>query len=366
MKPDYTHFTADELALDSFFRAWVLTDDPEAAQFWTDWLNQHPQQQATVDEATALLWAFQQRFSDDLTLEQKQQAITQLHERITQTGRVVVFRPVVWWRAAAAVLLLLGIGWWLVRPALESRSVTDNPLANSQTDTSIREKRNDTDRPQTLLLADGSTVTLEAHSYLTYPVSFSGNERAVTLVGEAFFEITKDPKRPFLVYARESVTKVLGTSFRVKATDNSSDVQVAVRTGRVLVYEKKTFDQLATRSDEQPGGVILLPNQQVTLNGQNGQMVKSSVTNSALIEVPIRPGELSFDDQPVITVLHQLERLYGVSIQFDKAALAQCRITTTFADENLRERLTDICQAIGATYEIADGQVIIHSQGCTL
>ena len=364
---DYRTLTVEELALDPLFRAWVLTADPPATLFWERWLVQNADCTDRIDQAKALLLTVQQRFPGDLPDEVMRGDLDRLNERIRQTtpdAQVVPLWRANWWKVAAAITVLIGFGWLYTRQTDLSNnpSVDRQPLA--QANQPLSEKVNATNRPQTVLLSDGSTITLEPNSRLSFPASFTGTERTVYLRGEAFFEVARNTAKPFLVYANESVTKVLGTSFRVKATENDPTVQVAVRTGRVSVYSKTAFAQLQRRETTQAEGVVLLPNQQVTFSRSDGRLVKGLVESPAVIAPSIQPKETSFDDKPVSLVLHSLETLYAIDIQFDEAALANCRITTTYADESLRERLSDICQAIGASYEFIDGQVVINSKGC--
>ena len=97
------------------------------------------------------------------------------------------------------------------------------------------EQTNNSNMPQIITLSDGSSVLLQPNSKLSYPKIFIGNQRKVYLSGEAFFEISKNPKKPFFVYANEIVTKVVGTSFRIRAYSNQPNVEVLVRTGKVKV-----------------------------------------------------------------------------------------------------------------------------------
>lgn len=365
---DYRTFTVEELALDPFFRAWLLTKDPQATQFWERWLVENRDCTAQINQAKELLTAIRHRFPDDLSESVMHQDLNRLKNRVVQTAPETPVLPLWrtrWWKIAAAVALLVGGSWWSIRQTdTDPAASTDQPVM-TPTNGQLSEKFNRTDHPQTVLLSDGSIITLESNSRLTFPPSFKGTERIVYLTGEAFFEVARNPAQPFLVYTRESVTKVLGTSFRVKAAEKDPTVQVAVRTGRVSVYTKAVFAQLQRRETTQAEGVVLLPNQQVTLNRKDGRLVKGLVENPAVIAASIKPQEVSFDDKPVSFVLRNLEQLYAIDILFDETALKNCHITTTFADESLRERLSDICQAIGASYEIIDGQVVINAKGCS-
>ena len=111
---------------------------------------------------------------------------------------------------------------------------------------------------QKVTLQDGSIVTLEPGSEVRYTQKFM-NHREIFLSGDAFFEVTKDPNHPFFVYANEITTKVLGTSFRVKAKQGEKEIVVAVKTGKVSVFAKSIDDVLNKNGQE----ITLTPNQQV-------------------------------------------------------------------------------------------------------
>ncbi len=101
----------------------------------------------------------------------------------------------------------------------------------------MQEVENTSGSVQKVALADGSVVSLEPGSTLRYPEHF-GTQREVYLTGEAFFNVFRDEKHPFLVYAEDVVTRVLGTSFRVKAYGQGKEVRVAVTSGKVSVFKK--------------------------------------------------------------------------------------------------------------------------------
>lgn len=164
------------------------------------------------------------------------------------------------------------------------------------------------------------------------------------------------------MYANEIVTKVLGTSFRIKAFDDQRPVEVNVRTGRVSVFSQSRVPSDATETT----GVVLLPNQQALFNREKETIVKRLVDRP----VPIKPLPLSmkrrFDDVPASQVLRELEDLYGVKIRYNEKLLATCIITTSLGNEPLRDKLDIICQTIGATYKEIDAELVIESKGCSL
>ncbi|GAB3572102.1 FecR family protein [Spirosoma luteolum] len=363
MEKDYRSYSANDFALDASFRDWVLNPETTEAPFWAAWLARHPDRAAEAEQARLLLLTLHQRYRDDLTDDVVRHDLSRLMAQVTQP--VAPVRPLWagragWWRVAAAVLLLLGAAWWLV-PA---RTVQRPAEAAAAGRPRMLVRTNTTSHPMTMLLNDGSVVTLERNSTLTFPDRFAGTTRPVSLVGEAFFDIAKNPARPFLVFTRESVTRVVGTSFRIRATAGAPTVQVAVRTGRVAVYTRTAFAQAARQQAVGTGEVVLRPREQAVLTRTSGRLEKQPVTDARAAAETIRPAEVSFDDQPVVAVFRQLSHTYGIDLRFDEQKLANCRITTAFIDETLPERLSAICQAINATYQTTGDQISISAKGC--
>lgn len=155
----------------------------------------------------------------------------------------------------------------------------------------------------------------------------------------------------------------LGTSFMVSAFENTKDVKVEVKTGRVSVYTSK---DLNTHQDDRKGllaGMILTPNQQVTFSKTESRLVKSIVEKPEQI-VSIPKEQFRFEETSVSDVFSMLEKAYGISIIYDAPNMADCYLTATLEEENLYEKLDIICKVTHAYYEIVDAQIIIHSRGC--
>jgi ferric-dicitrate binding protein FerR (iron transport regulator) len=211
---------------------------------------------------------------------------------------------------------------------------------------------------QKIGFSDGSFVLVHPNSEVRYPEAFAGAVRAVHLSGEAFFEVAKDAEHPFIVYANEVTTKVLGTSFSIRAYKGQKEIVVAVKTGRVSVLSP------GTPSKTIESEVILTPNQQVTYNRTEGRVTKHLVENPDII-VPIPSRELLYRDEPVTHVFEALEKMYGVDIRFDETALSGCTITTEMTDEKLFERMDVICHVLGGHYTVEDAVIVVDAKGCS-
>lgn len=265
-------------------------------------------------------------------------------------------------RAAAAILLLVtfGSGLYLL---LDKGGLSQQIFAlqnnNRVEETKFTSFFNSERQPREITLADGSYVMLKPNSEIRFPEKFNSEKREIHLTGEAFFNVKRDPSRPFLVYANEVVTKVLGTSFNVKAYQNEKEITVAVKTGKVSVYANK--DNTISEGD---ASVILTPNQQVIYNRESEQVSKALVEKPEIILPEPTLFKMSYDGAPVTKIFEVLEENYGVDIEFDEDALSNCVLTTSMSDEGLYERIEIICKAIGAEYTVTDAVISIKSNGC--
>lgn len=257
------------------------------------------------------------------------------------------------WAAAAVLAAGVGLAALLPRPA----PVATSPLIRSPAAPRWLTHTNTTARPRQLALTDGSTVTLQPNSTLRYPQVFAGNRREVHLRGEAFFQVARNPAKPFQVLSEQLTTTVLGTSFTVRAYPGQRQGLVMVRTGRVRVSP-----QCATSGGTQPlaAPIELLPNQQVACSADSRTLRKELVENPALLVA----RSFVFDDRPVAEVIQALEQAYGVPIVYDEAALAGCTVRIIFQNEPMFRKLDLLCKALGASYERDGAQVVFRSKGC--
>jgi hypothetical protein len=215
--------------------------------------------------------------------------------------------------------------------------------------------------PQMVTLEDGSTVILEPGSKIEYNEQFA-TCREVYLSGDAFFDVVKDPAYPFYVHANEITTKVLGTSFRVKANESEMEIVVAVKTGKVTVFAKSATDDAQTRSLQQ---ITLTPNQQAIYKRAEHVVVKKIVEKPRMINTQAVLKD-SYVNEPVVSILEALGKSYGVEIRFGREALRSCTLTSDIIEgEGLYEQLDIICNALGGTYRMEeDASIAIEANGC--
>ena len=258
--------------------------------------------------------------------------------------------------AAAAIVLALGIGWFLYRAEINRPGSTKVVATLPK---GVIQIRNTSTKPRQVTLEDGSLVTLKASSSISYPEHFGNTTRSVLLEGEAFFNVKKDPTKPFIVHTGELVTEVLGTSFSIRSYSHTPSIEVRVATGRVSVYENETEKPTQNRN-----GVILTPNQRVVFDKASHQLVPGLVENPVVIHPPATPQSFLFEDAPLPAVLKSLERAFGVEIVLENGALASCVLTADLTDLPLQTQLDLICKSLNDTCQQRGTVLFINGEGC--
>jgi ferric-dicitrate binding protein FerR (iron transport regulator) len=267
------------------------------------------------------------------------------------------------WRSLAAGVIL-GIGLFTYRYS-HSESGTNSKGNIAVTKTPSRTKSK-------IYLSDGSVVTLNSETILRYPSSFEGPTREVYLNGEAFFNVTKDHKHPFIVHAGKMNIKVLGTSFNVKSYENDKNTETTLIKGAIEV----------TMSDRPSDRIILKPNEKLILNnktfkkiGPNANLLAPedsgtnySLTNlthlrsndTTIVETSWVNNELVFKDEAFSDLANQMERWYGIKINFKNSNTKAYRFTGVFVKENIVQALNALKMIEPFNYKYNDETVSIY------
>lgn len=365
--PEYRNLLPEELAANSSFRRWTLMNDQEAGAFWTAWIELNPDKTNLIEKAQQLLHYTEKAF-DHISDEEVANEVNRLSGSISQIKEknrtsTFAFRPH-WYQIAASILLLMSIGWWINRQNTVQKPATLYQEILSEIKEPLWTEENTTGKPRFISLHDGSTILLQPNSRVTFARNFKGNKREVFLSGEAFFEVAKNPYKPFYVYANSLATKVLGTSFKVSAFENKNEVKVVVKTGKVSVFPMTREAVASQRANEKLGGMVLTPNQQIVFTPKELRLTRSLISNPKVLELPIQSQSFEFKGTPISQVFETLEKSYGVKIIFDAELMQNCYLTASLSDEPLFEKIDLICKTIGARYEQMDASVIISSKGC--
>lgn len=370
MKERNQYREIEDFLADESFRLWMRSKGDSNG--WEEWTLEHSKRAKLVEEAR--LWLLAMKVPEDnLSQEQVDAALQNTWMKIEQKEqgnkmeqKLIQLWNTTWFRKIAAILVFGLLSFYVYDNYFVSEndnSYYEQIAANLDEDGLI-EQINNSNKPQIITLSDGSSILLQPKSKLSYPKVFIGNERNVYLSGEAFFEVSKNPKKPFFVHANEIVTKVVGTSFRIKAYASQSDIEVLVRTGKVKVNSENAIRKSSQRE------IILLPNQALRFERKNETFDKiTDITMDKSISSSIRSIEqLSFEftDIPVAQIFKTIEQAYSVEIDFPIQELEKCHLTTSLSDQPLPEKLKIICKSIGnnSSYTMNGNQITILSKGC--
>jgi hypothetical protein len=361
MKHNYIKIQ-DFLNDDSFVKWVVFSENQEE---WQQFLLENPNKKRIVEEARQLIFEINSiENSNGTELNQKlvyEKITKEINKEKSPNKPVIKFLiPTIFMRAASFVLIL-SLVYFFYENQSKGKVTYKALVASMEDENTLIERVNNSKSSIKIKLEDSSIIILEKGSKLSYPSHFAINKRVVVLSGEAFFDIENNPNKPYYVYANVVVTKVLGTSFRIKANEQDKKVIVKVSTGKVSVYNQREINL----NDPETNALILLPNQQAIYNRPSEGLSKH------LVEIPMLLTEkldknvpTQFDEVSVNQIFEVIEKRYGIKLIFNEELLSKCIITTKFRDESLYDQLDLICSIIGGTYKEVDAQIVIESKGC--
>ncbi len=358
MNPDYSNFDCHDFASDEAFQNWVLKPDDENNLFWEEYLTKNTGQINIILDARELVSGLKEIAEIPDLKKTSDQIWANIQEEL-KSPFLSDFSAKKTLRFAASLAILISFSLLIFKSWDKSKSLSK-----------IREAKeelvftNDSQEVKTIVLPDESKITLSAKSKLSYGNSFNQQLREVHLEGKAFFDITPNPQKPFLVFTDDLVTKVLGTSFTISAYDNEENVKVIVKTGRVSVQQRNEYEQSQNKENLKLTGLILTPNQAAIFEKNASKLNKTLVENPVIIEKRIKKFDFNFEEAPMTKVFQTLKSAYGIEIIFDNDVFSHCSLSVSLDDEDLFEKLNIICKTIGAKYQIIDSQIVISGKGC--
>lgn len=243
-------------------------------------------------------------------------------------------------KIAVSILILIGLGLSgvYVFSKISNRILTVSTKNNSET--------------KTIILPDGSEVTLNDNSTIAYPKEFSENTREVKLMGEAFFDISRNTVKPFIIHTEKADIKVLGTSFNVK-TAQKDRVEVFVYTGTVQLVDGKN-----------PDYAMILEQGEV---GRYENNILEKRENKDKNYIAWKTKELFFKDTNLGDITKALSKVYDVKIELEDPKIAECMYTSTkstFVKEDLKNILSIICSTFNLEFEKKHNTYVIKGEGC--
>jgi len=264
-----------------------------------------------------------------LDRKQSEELLEKIHSRIyvpaptfMQTVRLHRLKVAV----AALIIIIAGAGYWC----------RENGLLFVPADKEIAT----TGKRKTVKLPDGSLITLEPNSRLTYPGRFTGSTREVHLTGEAYFEVKPNHEKPFIVRTPYVIATVLGTSFNVEAYPNGI-ARVVVTTGRVKVQTVNASNELQA--------VIINANQSVAYNITINEIEKRNAPDDAVYYKQRHSGKFSYTGVPIVKVIQEMERYYHTSVTLERD-MSGCVFYGYFqVNDNIDRALSLVALSLNAT-----------------
>lgn len=239
--------------------------------------------------------------------------------------------------AAAAILLAVGLFAYY-----------GSQVSSEEPDIGIRELVAREGERATYVLNDSTRIMLHAGSRLEVPLNFNIDKREIHLEGEAYFEVTHDPAKPFIVRSRDAYTRVLGTKFLVQAWSGKDDhVEVVVSEGKVALGNNSSGDTGTTSE------AIVTRNQKGVLSGSEGV----AVTDNVDLEWYLGWTEdrMYFDNRPLSEILPRLERWYDVDIKTADREIASKTLTAEIdVSQSMGEVMRNIALSLDLKIEKED------------
>lgn len=245
------------------------------------------------------------------------------------------------WRGIAAAVLILVVALFVfdILNAKEEARIVQS--------TQMIEKSLSTGQKLKIFLPDGSTVWLNAESSISYPERFNDSSRIVTLKGEAFFDVTKNPNKPFIVKTENMDISVLGTAFNVRNYHNEGKIDVALESGKLLV---ETSGPIRDK-------YVLSPGEGISMNEKSGNAAKYSVDPKRAFQW--KDGVLYFHKANFDEVINKLGRWYGVEFIVENYNREKWEYSAEFRNDYLSNVLQSMSFTKGFEYVIDQNKVTI-------
>ena len=368
---NYLNFDLADFILDEYFQEWVLNPTEESDTFWNNWIENNQEKKKIVAQAKEIIQNVNfksidiSEFSRDRVLDNINAIIKtkELTEELQVPGELeddevnetVIYaletkrgKMKFWYRVAAAIFLIATLGASVLLYNHFNHSTPQLAEVNEFIEKSCGpgEKLN-------VKLADGTKVKLNSNSKLIVSGTFFQYHRKVILIGEAFFEVTEDISRPFIVTSDQLTTTVHGTSFNVRAFPHEKEIKVAVASGKVSVESIPTSGQDKTKQT-----IFLSPTEMAVFEKKTQETEK--VKFEFAKEMGWKDGIIHFENADIHEVLQTLQNWYGITFIKNRKINEDKDYTGSFNNKSLEVVLTGLGLVFDFKFEIK-GKIIILS-----
>jgi transmembrane sensor len=264
---------------------------------------------------------------------------------------------------AATTMLILAIVVYFIVPWSSNNAIPENQVGTRKGSKSH------------IMLPDGTSVWLNADSKITYPANFQGETREVSLIGEAFFDVVKNPAKPFIIHTGAMDVKVLGTVFNLRSYPGEMTTEAALLHGIIEV----------TVNGKEKKKIVLKPNEKITvLNNEDGYQktepaaarknlpdegnlpllaitkIRFNQKDSSNAETSWVYNKLSFDNEDIDRVFSKIEQWYDIEIEVQDETIQSKHFTATFENKSLEAVMEALAMALNFAYTEMKGKIIIQ------
>ncbi|MEQ9287803.1 MAG: FecR domain-containing protein [Cyclobacteriaceae bacterium] len=337
----YQDYESVDFIKDEIFVDWVTNPNTQYNDFWKEYITANPDKLTKINLAKQFINSLEYEEHEAL----RSNEYVEMFENIMKRGkpeisRIIKMHPVrkvLKYTAVFSLLLLSFI-------AYNNQNGADDNIARG---TKIPLAKNNP-RGQKLLsiLPDGTRVKLNSESTLVIDSRFGQEDRRVTLHGEAFFEVARDTKRPFIISTDNLVTRVLGTSFNFRSYSDEEKVQLLVVNGKVSVYDNY-------------GDSMILKDHEMLEYDLYKHKITKSVCDDLKPYIGWKDGILIFDNDPYDTVIKKIEKWYDVRVQLSRDIVLTGEYSAEYHNKSLKKVLDGWSFASGFKYEINNEREIL-------
>lgn len=203
------------------------------------------------------------------------------------------------------------------------------------------------------MLPDGTTVVLNKGAKIVFPDNFNAEDRVVMFSGEAFFDVARNPAKPFVINTGDADVEVVGTSFNVRSVEGEPATSVYVVTGKVKVSGP------GAGSD-----VLVIPGEMASYDRSSGLLQKTS-QNETSNALAWRDRKLTFRATQLSKVIEAMEHYFNIHITPEDPGLLNCRFTSTFDDPTLEEVLEALSVSLDLKFSKQNNDTyVLSGKGC--
>lgn len=342
----YEDYDMIDFIQDEYFIRWVKDPDEQSEKFWKMWLAKHPGKREDIMHARNIIADFGYKYDPELTKDD----YLEMFEGILKKGRPnsqekqppnlsILSWPL---KVAAVVAIVLGSVFMVIRLQRIGNEQAYLPV--------LVNKTSPVGQKIITWLDDGTKVHLNAGSGIGYHEKFSDSARVVYLKGEAYFEVTRDTLRPFIVKTGKVKTTVLGTTFIVKAYPDESKIDVAVMEGMVKVENENALPT--------PFQHTITRNQMTSFYIDSQLAVKQAFDPDQVFAWT--KGIIHFKAAGITEIIRTLERWYGVTFVVNRPLNQEKDFTITYENKPLQEILEGLSFTFDFEFEINDKVVTLN------